>query len=317
MLVATTPTDPAFDATDSEGNRLQPGQPVAVVRVAMPARGEAWLEGIRVDPRVRGMDVATDLQAAELHWAAVNGARIVRYATSARNEGSHRLGARGGFDHLATLRGTWWSPDGDGDTHDEESGFQPEVQREARRRRKALLQAAGDGGFVVVGESAADELWRALTRDPSFAAGRFLYEPRPWALEELTETKFSAHLAAGEVLMHEGADGRAIAILVADVAPAEDSALRLAVLAGQPTGAFELVERLRALAGEPIRFRYADGAPLMAAVEDRYRDAGYVFPEWTLHVLARPLDTAHPAPAVDPAAVVLADPPDATIVPPR
>ena len=46
--------------------------------MAMPALGEAWLEGIRVDPRVRGMNVATDLQVAELHWAVANGAHVVR-----------------------------------------------------------------------------------------------------------------------------------------------------------------------------------------------------------------------------------------------
>jgi hypothetical protein len=53
------------------------------------------------------------------------------------------------------------------------------------------------------------------------------------------------------------------------------------------------------------------------SIAGRYRDAGYHFPEWALHVLARPLDADHPAPALDDAVVQLAEPPEATIVPPR
>src|SRR5262245_8380842 len=68
---------------DAEGTPLEIGQPVAVTRVVMAADDEAWMEGIRVDPRVRGMEVAADLQIAELHWVAAQEASVVRYATGA------------------------------------------------------------------------------------------------------------------------------------------------------------------------------------------------------------------------------------------
>ena len=302
MLVATTPDD----------------TPVAVVRVAMPALGEAWLEGIRVDPDVRGMDVATDLQVAELHWAAANGARIVRYATSARNEGSHRLGARGGFEHIVSLLSTWWAPYGlpTGHNEDEPSGFVPEVQEDARRRRRALLREAATAGKVAR-EREADMLWAAISADESFRLAASLYEPRPWALDELTPDKFVAHVRAGEVLTLGGRGAFAVAVLVGDVAPAEDAALRFALLCGVPNAAFQLLEELRDLADEPIRFRYAAGAPLVETIEDRYRAAGYAFPEWAMHVMARRIDEANPVPEIDPGALILADPPAATIVPPR
>lgn len=289
--------------------------PVAVVRVAFPSATEAWLEGIRVDPAVRGLDIATDLQVAELHWAAAHGARIVRYATSERNEGSHRLGARGGFEHVATLLSTWWDPTGASAGHgdDDRSGFLPEVQADARRRRRALLGSADR----VARAGEADALWSFISRDAAFLGARRLYEPRPWALEELTRAKFDAHVRAGEVLLGGTADPAAVAVMVADVAPAEDSALRLATLVGDPEAAFELVERLRELAGESIRFRYPEDTPLVSAVEERYRAAGYHFPEWALHILSRPLDDDHPAPPIDPAALILADPPTATIGAPR
>jgi hypothetical protein len=291
--------------------------PVAVVRVALPAPGEAWLEGIRVDPAVRGMDVATDLQVAELHWAAASGARIVRYATGARNEGSHRLGARGGFEHAASFLGTWWSPTGAASGHgeDEPSGFLPEVQADVTRRRLALLAACREHGLVAALRE-LDALWSRLDLDPSLAAGARLYEPRPWALEELTRQKFWHHLERGEVLRAPG-DQFAVAILVGGQQPAEDSALRLATLAGAPGAGFELLETARRLAGEPLRIRYGEGAPVVAGARERYVAAGYHFPDWALHVLARPLDESDPPPPLDPLRLVLQDPPVATIGLPR
>jgi hypothetical protein len=129
-------------------------------------------------------------------------------------------------------------------------------------------------------------------------------------MEELTAAKFAAHVAAGEVLVKRGAgDAPAIALIVADVAPAEDSALRFAVLAGDPGAAFELLEQCRALAAEAIRFRYAEDSPLVSAVDHQYRRAGYHFPEWSLHVLARPLGEGHEPPEIDPDVLTLEDVP--------
>lgn len=292
-------------ALDADGAPLPADQPVAVVRVALTGPGEAWLEGIRVDPRVRGMDVATDLQIAELHWAAANGAAIVRYATSARNEASHRLGARGGFELLTTLHAHWWSATGEQDTDDRSpSGFLPAVQAAATARRAALLTQLGRARMVApVGD--VRRLWQQVSDDPSFLAAARLYETRPWAMEELSERKFMAHLERGEVLRK----GAALAIMVRELPAAEDAALSFAVLTGDGAAALDLIETVRRLANEPIRFRVAGGAPLMAGHEESFRQAGYVFPEWALHILWRPLDAGHPPPKPDAARLVLADPP--------
>ena len=87
---------------------------VAVVRVTMSAKGQAWLEGIRVDPRVRGIDVATDLQVAELRWAAAQGAQVVRYATGAamraRTDSAHGVASQ----DWPAFRGALVEPDGQG-----------------------------------------------------------------------------------------------------------------------------------------------------------------------------------------------------------
>ena len=306
---------------DVDGKPLAPGQVVAVVRVAMPAAGEAWWEGIRVDPRVRAMDVATDLQVAEFAWSAANGARIVRYATSARNEGSHRLGARGGLEQIGEFLGVSWKPpiaEGARE-NDRRSGFEPSVQADAQRRRRALLSALDDEGAIVhehLGDF--DRYWRLVSSDQTFNAGASLYEPRPWAMEELTAKKFRQHLSLGEVIVHRSTNGgEAVGILVAHMPPAEDPDLDFALVVGTPLAAFELVDHARHTANAAMRFRYPIRAPLVNDVRQSYVEAGYELSDWALHIFARPIDETHPVPDVNPAALVLEDMPQAVITPPR
>ncbi len=105
VLVATPRDGNARHELDRFGRPLEPGRPIAIARVTLLAEGEAWLEGMRVDPGVRGRSVATALQEACLYWAAAQGATVVRYLTGESNEGSHRLGVRHGFRMLQPWRG--------------------------------------------------------------------------------------------------------------------------------------------------------------------------------------------------------------------
>ncbi len=302
---------------DVDKREIEPGTVVAVVRVAFPAQGEVWLEGIRVDPRVRNMSVASDLQVAELHWAAANGATVIRYATSARNEGSIRLGAHGGFEPLVSLLAASWQPEGSVSDGRDESAFLPEVQEQARQRRRALLDALAAQGDVA-DASEADALWALVDEDATFNHMARLYEPRPWALEELTERKFREHVRIGEVIrLADSSSGQALAIVVADVAPAEDRQIRLATLAGAPLAAFDLVERARRAATATIRFRYPVGPSLVEAARQLYIDAGYEMSDWTLRILSRTVDASHRVPSVDPESVILEDAPQAEVAPPR
>ena len=137
LLVATVGASAGGEAArDAEGEVLTEGQPIAISRVALLSPAEGWVEGIRVDPRVRGLGVATDLQTAELHWLAVHGPQITRYATGARNEGSHRLGARHGFELLARfVSWTWKDPTKPDDDERGETGFDEPIRQDANRRR--------------------------------------------------------------------------------------------------------------------------------------------------------------------------------------
>ncbi|CAN5594215.1 hypothetical protein BH23CHL7_BH23CHL7_20200 [soil metagenome] len=306
FLVATAGPPPSGgEALDAEGSAIAAGRPVAIARVAMLSPTEAWLEGIRVDPRVRGLDVATDLQVAELRWAAEHGAKVVRYATSSRNEASHRLGARHGFELLTALRTWWWTDpalgDPDADDHDDdESGFDDDARAGATSRRQQALARLAYRGLVASGERR--DLWSLVAADPTFLAGRRLYESRPWALALLDEARLRDYLTAGEVVVlgDSSETGWAMAIFEHEAQPSEDLSLHLSLFVGGGAAALELANQLRRAVDGSIRFRLPDpDPPLLGGHADAFADAGFRAREWTLHILGRPLDADHPPPPPD------------------
>jgi GNAT superfamily N-acetyltransferase len=315
VLLVLEPGRPADGSQplDHDGRPLPAGRPVAVARVAMLSANEVWLEGIRVDPRVRGMDVATNLQVAELHWAAAQGASVVRYATGGSNEGSHRLGARHGFSLLVALRTFWWAePDTPQPAHgDEENGFDEQARLAGSAVRQSTLArlAAED---LVASAADASRSWSRISDDATFNAAGRLYEHRPWALQELSEDAFTGHLERGEVLITDSAERDwALAIVEREALPAEDVSLHLGLLAGDGRSALGLARAVRRAAGTPIRFRLpADDPPLLRGQDAAFAAAGFRPREWTLDILARPLDADHPLPAAgDSRQLVLVDQP--------
>ena len=304
---------------DAEGKELPAGRPVAVARVAMLSPDEAWLEGIRVDPRVRGLGVATDLQVAELRWAQASGARLVRYATGQRNEASHRLGARHGFAQLHALR-NWHSHAGTApfdDEHDDEddeenetSGFEATARAEAAALRQTMLAQLAADGLICVPE-AGDAAWSRLAADPTFIAAGRLCERRGWTFQRLSRAMFEAHLERAEAITLDGGDGWALAVLHREPAPSEDVDLHLAVLAGDGRAVLRLVDRLHELAGRRVRFWLPEpDPPLLRGLEADFEAARFHGRPWTLHILGRPLDDGRPLPEPEtPGGLVLGDEP--------
>lgn len=314
VLLVAAPGAPGDESQplDLAGSPLTADRPVAVARVARSAIGEAWLEGIRVDPRVRGMGVATDFQTAELRWAAAFGAQVVRYATSERNEGSLRLGARHGFEPMAAFASWWWSADPDRDP-DLPSSFLPDVRAATSRRRQVLLKKMAANGWAAE-PADTDALWRALSTDSTFLAGARLYEPRAWALQELTRAAFTHHVQRSEVLVNgspadDDHTSWALAILLREQLAAEDSSMRLALLAGDGQRALELVEQGgREMPSENIRFRVPLEAPLTAENEAQWLAAGYRLGDFRMHVMGREIGV-RALPPIDPRRLILADRP--------
>lgn len=292
-------------------------RPVAVSRVAMLTETEAWVEGIRVDPAVRGLEVATDLQVAELQWAAAQQATVVRYATGSDNLGSHRLGARHGFQLAAEFTSLWHSEDPDSDP-DDPSAYDEQIRSAATIKRQSALAALSRDGLVAEASSAGrSDLWPWLDAEPTLAAARRLYEARPWCIQELTASAFAEHLERGEVIVASSAGRRALGILAREQAASEDSSLRLAMLVGDAPAAVRLLDAVRGSVGETPRVRVPSDGPMLADNRAVFADAGYRSPGWMLHVLTRPLDSDNPPPAADPARVSLVDRPSRQITPPR
>jgi RimJ/RimL family protein N-acetyltransferase len=302
-------------AIDTDGNEIRDDLPIAVARVAMLSPTEAWLEGIRVDPRVRGQGVATDFQVAELDWAAAAGATVVRYATGERNEASHRLGARHGFEVLAEFRLWQWhaAPPDEAGGHDEEepSGFDDAVRAEANRARARVLDLLGGEGLACRSSEAAT-WWQRLTADGTFERAHGLCEQRGWTMQQLTRAMFEHHVARGEVLCREDAsDGWSLAILTRDAAPAEDADLKFGLVAGRLEPFARLAGAVRLAAGRPISFWLPHpDPPLVDRRDEALNQEGFYPRPWSLHVLSRPLDAHNPPPtAHSPDALVLADEP--------
>jgi hypothetical protein len=315
MLVATVgPTTDGRRAVDASGETLPEGQPIAVSRVALVSPTEGWVEGIRVDPRVRGLGVATDLQVAELCWLAAHRPEVTRYATSQRNEGSHRLGARHGFELLTKFVSWEWKDPAKADPDDERdgsSGFDEKARQAANGRRASLLERLGSAGMILP-ESAGSEWWELVRQEPRFAASGRLYERRSWTEQELSEQAFRRHLADGEVVGYEDR-GWGLAIVTRQSEPAEDAGIHLAVVVGDDAGLPEFANRIRQTAGENVRFRLqADhvGEQLASGL----RAVGFEPWPWELHILGRPGPAA--TPPVDPARLILAETPAAVIRPP-
>jgi GNAT superfamily N-acetyltransferase len=315
MLVATVgPTTDGQPAIDANGATLTEGQPVAVSRVALVSATEGWVEGIRVDPRVRGMGVATDLQVAELHWLAANRTAVTRYATSQRNEGSHRLGARHGFELLARFVSWEWKDPSRPETDDaagEETGFADATRQDLNRRRGLLLDRLAEAGLIVP-VSEGDAWWRRMQGDARLAASGRLYERRSWTEQELTEGAFRRHLAAGEVVAHQD-DGWGLAIASRAAAPAEDAEIHLGLIVGDNAGLAHLAQHIQQLAGGPIRFRLEAGH-IDQELAAGLLVAGFESWPWELHILGRPGPAS--GPPIDAGRLVLTEKPSAVIRPP-
>ncbi|HET7677877.1 MAG TPA: GNAT family N-acetyltransferase [Candidatus Limnocylindrales bacterium] len=282
LLVATPAAD--GEPVDAAGEPLDPERPVAVARVALVAEREAWLEGIRVDPRVRGRSVATHLQVAELRWAAAQGARVVRYFTGRDNVGSHRLGEHHGFVRLAGRRSYG--------RRDEDEGppLAPEVMPALRMR----LAAAG---LVLDPGADAGELagwWARLESEATFQAADGLYEARAWALATLTPARFAGHVAAGDVLTVQSGSDWALAILRPIIDWPADDRPHLALVAGSLGPLIDLLQQVEHAAGRQPRVRLPEPDPplLLGGGAERLRAAGYPPAGWALVVYARDIEPA-------------------------
>lgn len=139
------------------------GRPVGLCQGVLLSEHEAWAQGMRVDPDVRGREIGTRLAEATFEWAAGRGATVCRNMVFSWNAAGLGQSRALGFDPLAAFRWLEPSPDPDAD---------PDFAVETD-------PAVAWSGFR--GSDAVDEL-----------AGLGLDLAEPWALAELTSARLEA-----------------------------------------------------------------------------------------------------------------------------
>jgi GNAT superfamily N-acetyltransferase len=279
-------------------------RPIAMTRLAVLSRDEGWLEGIRVDPAVRGRGVATNLQIAELAWAHAHELRVLRYMTGEGNIGSIKLGAHHGFLPIGDRRYHGRSgsdPDGAGD-------------------RPAALDALRGSSVLLATDTdpaAIEAIWDIVASDATFRSGRGLYEDRPWAIQRLDRERFEAHVRAGEVL-HDVA-GPAVAVMPRIAALAMDDRPHFAMVAGEGHGVLRLALAAEEAAGRSVVIRLTDPAPMFddPAVVRAWDAAGLGAREWVQRILERELPPGELLPPPEPqGALIFRDAPTRVAVAP-
>jgi GNAT superfamily N-acetyltransferase len=296
-VFAAEAAEAAESARPAEAVETGPGRPIAVGRVALLSATEAWMEGLRVDPAIRGHGVATAFQAAELSWAQAQGATVVRYATGETNEASLHLGARHGF----AMAGRWRAlrpeePNGIAPSpagRPKAGATPPKTAPKTPPGRAAILERLDAAGLLARepahSGTAGSRLWERLATDPTFVAAERLYEWRAWAWQAFTRERLARHAEHGDLLFAEDGGHWALGLLAGERLSGET---RLALLGGDATAALRLIDEVtKAAARRPI-VRLPDRSPLIDGLAPSLVRTGWRVADHALVLMARALRDA-------------------------
>ncbi len=222
------------------------GLPVAIQYVYFPGEGEAYLQGMRVDPAVRGRGIATAMLEAGLALARQRGARVVRLLTKPDNEATHRMMEAASFRHAIAFTDLRAAPDA-------EVAPSPE---------------AGVPGDLL-------DLWQLIEGSEHFHRSDCTYVV-DWHVRELTKARLAQHLAAGEVYVLRRS-GRPAAMAHVRWTPDNES-LWIGGLFGEPEALRELALQLRVLAARVAAPEVVAFVPKVEPIVSSLAGAGYVVP---------------------------------------
>ncbi|MBE0481548.1 MAG: GNAT family N-acetyltransferase [Dehalococcoidia bacterium] len=234
-------------------------RPVAAGHVVIAAPGEAWLEGLRVNPAYRLSGVATRMTQRCIEEARKMGAKVARFATVATNEPVHRVADRLGFGRVAS--------------------YQP-------------LEADGLPGSADASRPSADSLSAVLAflaGSPALSATNGLYSTG-WRFHRLTVSKVKDCLEKGMVRMVKGsAPIAALSILE----PGYDGqGLAVSYADGEHDRLVELAAALRYEALSGASHRISARLPEHTAAHDAFVKAGFTVldpgPFWIYELSLKP-----------------------------
>lgn len=222
------------------------GLVVGLGRLVELGDGEAWLEGLRVDPDYQGRGVASHIHDFLLGRWSVSWSAVVRLATSSTHEAVHRICARTGFRQVATL-------------------IEYTVESEAGRHP-----------FVPLSPSSCERALDYWTGSTLCQAMSGLMELR-WEWVEVTLKRLASHAAAGAAWGWRDGEG----MMVADRHVREDpESLRIQAIAVRDDSLADLLEDVRRLAADLALKTVRWKAPAGERWERTLRHAGYRT-DWT------------------------------------
>lgn len=220
-------------------------RPVALEHLRLMAPGECWLEGMRVDPALRGQGIAGHLNEFALREAQKLGATVARLATRSDNLLAQRVLERSEFRQVGTFL-QYMAP-----AADVPGAPLPEVAEQADL--PALLAL--------------------LDRSSVYPAlGGLIY--KDWAGRALTRALLQERLSSGTILLlPQWDDVQALAIC----SPQEpgEQALPVEYIDGTPEGVGRLAYGLRALAAGRGLEQVLITLPDLLMLRDGLGGAGY------------------------------------------
>lgn len=156
------------------------GQVAALDKVTFAAPGQAWFEGLRVNPEYRGRGLSGLLQTHMIGVARALGARVVRFLTLTTNVPIHIAAYRDGF-HIAALTRYWrW-----------------QASEDARQTVNAMPMRPARPD-----EAAAVRDW--WLRTAAYPTGGLVH--RFWTYYESDQAEWVAAAREGRLLVEAGAD---------------------------------------------------------------------------------------------------------------
>jgi GNAT superfamily N-acetyltransferase len=229
------------------------GRVVALSKITWQARGQVWLEGMRVDPDYRRRGIAGQFLDYSLAYAGEHGARVVRLGTGHHNTPVHITTARAGMERVGSY--AHW-----------------------------IAEPLSDDGPVslpalsLLSLEDAAEVQAFLAESAVLAHTHGLYSV-DWAWQELSAEQVESLLAQGQVMAWCRPDGQlaAVATIHAD---REGNELWVGFADGEAAAVTQLAGAIRMQAARLGAERAKAMVPDLAWLRDAYRAAGYDSGDW-------------------------------------
>lgn len=270
-------------------------RPVGISHVTLVADDEAWVEGIRVDPRERRRGIGRMLVSRSLVAARERGAVVARLMTDADNDAAQRLFAAFGFTRVAEVthyRADALTPESLMKVTQEQT---PEVAHEdlsdlaPAPLPSDLEQVVPSGARITIpGPEDFERVWAWLVQS-NLAPLNGGLEFANWKARALTEPNLRRYLAEEQVLLLEEW-GAVVALAIPRDVPArgkEPARMDVRYVDGLSDGIGRLALVLREVAAERGQAHIGLWLPSLLILHDAMDGAGYSGDEQPMLVYAR------------------------------